>query len=93
MRGHKKIGLRIFFIIELIVFVTLYLGGPEGMRWIRKKQEENKQFALKIENLSLEIKKLEAEIQKWEHNHFYQEKIAREQLQMARPTDEVYRIT
>lgn len=93
MTGQKKIGLRIFFIVEIMVFVALYLGGPEGMRWIAKKREENKQLALKAENLSFNIKKLEAEIQKWEHNHFYQEKVAREQLQMARPTDEVYRTT
>lgn len=86
----KKLILRVFFVGEIVFFVMMYLVSPEGLTVIQNKKLENKQLAQQVEMLSKEIKKLEEETQKWEHNPFYQEKIAREQLQMARPTDEVY---
>lgn len=64
--------------------------SPDGLASIRDKQLENKRLAHSTELLVEEIKKLENETQQWEQNPFYREKVAREQLQMARPTDEVY---
>ncbi len=86
----KKIVLRVFFIGEIVFFVIMYVVSPEGLTSVQNKKLENKQLAFQVETLTQEIKKLENEAKEWERNPFYREKIAREQLQMARPTDEVY---
>lgn len=89
----KRILLRIFLVGEIVFFVITYVVSPEGLTSVQNKKLENKQLASQIETLTEEIKKLESETQAWEHNPFYREKIAREQLQMARPTDEVYYVS
>jgi cell division protein FtsB len=86
----KRILLRIFLAGEIVFFVTMYVTSPEGLASIENKKIENKQLASHIKTLTKEINKLEDEINDWENNSFYREKVAREQLQMARPTDEVY---
>jgi len=91
--NYKKVGLRLFFVGEIIFFVVLYFVSSDGVSALCRKREENRHLALKVESLKKEIEKLEADIQKWEHNPFYREKVAREQLQMARPTDEVYYVS
>jgi hypothetical protein len=89
----KRIFLRIFLFGEIVFFVTMYVTSPEGLASIENKKIENKQLALHIKTLTEEIKKLEDETKEWENNPFYREKVAREQLQMARPTDEVYYVS
>ena len=86
----KKILVRIFFVGEIVFFVTMYVVSPDGLASVQSKKVENEKIASHVETLTQEIKKLEDEIKKWEQNTFYREKVAREQLQMARPTDEVY---
>jgi len=93
MVTNKRIVLRVFLIGEIVFFVTMYLVSPEGLTSVQNKKLENKQLASQIETLTEEIKKLENETQQWEQNPFYREKVAREQLQMARPTDEVYYVS
>jgi cell division protein FtsB len=87
---NKKIVVRAFLVVEIVFFVILYVVSPEGISSLHTKQRENKLLAHSVERLAKEIEKLKDETQKWEQNPFYQEKIAREHLQMARPTDEVY---
>ena len=89
----KKIILRVFLAGEIIFFVIMYVVSPEGLTAVQNKKLENKQLASRVETLTEEIKKLEDEIKRWETNPFYREKVAREQLQMARPTDEVYYVS
>ena len=71
----------------------MYVVSPDGLTSLQNKKVENKKLAESVERLTEEIKKLEDETQKWESNPFYREKVAREQLQMARPTDEVYYVS
>ncbi len=89
----KKIVLRIFLLGEIVFFVTMYVMSPEGLTSVQNKKMENKQLASRVETFTKEIQKLEEETKRWETNPFYREKVAREQLQMARPTDEVYYVT
>jgi hypothetical protein len=86
----KKIVLRVFLIGEIVFFVTMYLVSPDGLTALQNRKLENKRLVQLVDVLGEEIKKMEQEVKQWEQNPFYQEKIAREQLQMARPTDEVY---
>lgn len=89
----KKIVVRAFLVVEIVFFVTMYFVSPDGLMAVTKRKMENKQLADSLCQLREEIKKLEIETKKWEIDPFYREKVAREQLQMARPDDEVYYIS
>ena len=84
--------LRIFFVIEVVVFVGLYLFGAHGVRMIRDLQNDNEYIEQEVAALQQEVDVLDVEINAWNEHPFYREKIAREQLQMARQGDEVYYI-
>ncbi len=86
----KRHILRIVFASEVLIFVGMYLLSPHGVRALRSMQKENEQVAVKIAELQKELQTLEAEVAEWDNNSFYKEKIAREQLQMAKSSDEVY---
>ena len=86
----KKHVLRTFFFIEILVFVAMYLFSSQGLRVLRSMKKENKKVADAVGVLRSEIKELEGKVAEWENNSYYKEKIAREELQMARDNDEVY---
>ncbi len=87
---QKKSIVRIFFGIEIVVFVWMYVASSGGLPTVWAMQKENQLLAQMVIILEGEVEKLEQERQKWEHVPFYKEKLAREQLQMARRDDEVY---
>jgi len=90
MKALKKMALRIFFVVEIVVFIFVYVFGPQGMQALRHVQQENAVIEKNIHALRTEIQELEDTIIAWQTYPFYKEKIAREQLQMARKSDQVY---
>ncbi len=90
MKTVKQMAFRIFFALEIIIFTSVYIFGPQGIYVLRAMHQENSVLEKTIEGLHLEIKELEDQIVAWKTYPFYKEKIAREQLQMARKDDQVY---
>ncbi|MFT6765254.1 MAG: cell division protein FtsB [Alteromonas naphthalenivorans] len=86
----KRHTLRIFFMFEIVIFVGIYFFSAQGLRILQGMQQENEQVQDKIGFLKDEIAVLEEEVSEWENNSFYKEKIAREELQVAKQGDEVY---
>lgn len=86
----KRHMLRIFFMFEIVIFVGIYFFSAQGLRVLQGMQTENEQVYEEITYLKDEIAVLEEQVADWEHNSFYKEKIAREELQMAKKGDEVY---
>ena len=86
----KRHMLRIFFLFEIIVFAGIYFFSAQGLRVLQGMQKENEQVQKKIGSLKDEIAVLEEEVTEWEQHSFYKEKIAREELLMAKKGDEVY---
>lgn len=87
---QKKSIVRIFFSIEILLFVWMYFASSEGLPTVWAMQKENQQLAQSVIILEGEVGKLEQECYNWQSKPFYKEKLARERLQMARPDDEVY---
>ena len=87
---YKKTIVRLFFLIEVIIFVGVYLFGANGLQYLIRLQNENNQLKNEIVDLQKEVKIVEQEIVSWQSDDFFKEKIAREQLQMARKGDEIY---
>ena len=86
----KRHMLRMFFIFEIVIFIGIYFFSAQGLRVLQGMQKENEQVYEKISYLKDEIAVLESDVAEWENNTFYKEKIAREELQMAKEGDEVY---
>ena len=92
MKEIKRGLLRIFFTLETIGFVFMYLFGAQGMQVLWQLHKENLFLEKELLQLHTDVAQLEKEIVNWEHDSFSKEKLAREQLQMARKGDEIYYI-
>lgn len=90
MRTFKRTMLRVFFALEVSVFVGVYLFGPSGLQTMLRLEHENVELDQEIEKLQVEVGSWEQKIIVWKGDDFYKEKIAREQLQMARSGDEIF---
>lgn len=92
MKGlsFKKILFRAFFLIEIFIFGFTYLFGANGLTVLSHLKNENIRLNNENQNIKSEIKLLEDQIQQWNSDEFYREKVAREQLQMAHEKDLVY---
>lgn len=90
MRTFKRTMLRIFFVLEVFVFVGVYFLGPSGFQTMIRLERENQEIEKEINGLSDSVISWEQKILVWQSDDFYKEKIAREQLQMARSGDEVF---
>jgi cell division protein FtsB len=86
----KRLLLRIGFGLEVILFLGLYLFGSRGMSSLFKISKENTELAFQINELKTEVEFLEQKVADWQSSSFYQEKVARETLHMAKQGEEVY---
>ena len=89
MQIAKCIVSRIFLTIEIMVFVTVYFFGSDGVAKLSELQQENVRLESDIALLKNEIEGIELQIVQWNSDPYYKEKIAREQLQMAREVDQI----
>jgi len=90
MYTTKQLIARGLFIIETCALILLFLYGASGLESIYKLERENSVLKGETVRMAQEVDAIEQEIASWSHDDFYKEKVAREQLQMARKDDEVY---
>jgi len=90
MKIYKKTILRQLFVLEILVFIGVYLFGKDGYRHIREVNAENQKLSCEILVIKNEIEAIEKEVKEWQASDFYREKFARERLQMAKEGDEIY---
>ncbi|MDR3550051.1 MAG: septum formation initiator family protein [Candidatus Babeliales bacterium] len=90
MKVIKRRVLRIFFVLEVMVFAGFYVMGPHGLRAQQKIDKENAELKNETVVLQQELHTLNETIAQWDAHPFFKEKIAREQLQMARKDDQIY---
>jgi len=92
MRALKKIVMRMFLMLEMVAFGYVYVCGKNGLQSLHKHKNSVIDLKKNIVQLDQEVALLEKEIHVWQSDDFYKEKIAREQLQMARKGDELFYI-
>jgi len=90
MKIYKRTLVRLFFAIEIIVFITVYMFGSNGLQFLRRLQEDNNRLVCHIADLQKKIDSLQQEISDWQSSDFFKEKVARENLQMAKSGDQIY---
>ena len=92
MVRFKKICMRLLLIVEMACFGYLYVYGMNGMHTLNKQRVAVTTLEKNVTDLKNDITQLEEEIYAWQTDDFYKEKVAREQLQMARKGDELFYI-
>jgi cell division protein FtsB len=88
----KKTIVKAFLLSELILFTYLYLFGTNGIKSLKNQEVIIGGLMQELHQYEKEIGELEKEITIWKTDEFYKEKIAREQLQMARKDDKLFYI-
>ncbi|HSW73789.1 MAG TPA: septum formation initiator family protein [Candidatus Limnocylindria bacterium] len=78
--------------VEFCLFSWTYMYGTQGWSALRRVQQENKHLEERIALCKQESDTLENELVAWREHPFYKEKVAREQLQMAREHETIYYI-
>jgi cell division protein FtsB len=84
--------MRLLLLVEMAGFGYLYMYGTNGMQTLAKQRETVITLENNVVKLKNDIEHLEEEIYAWQTDDFYKEKVAREQLQMARKGDELFYI-
>jgi len=85
----KRRALRFFFAVEILIFITFYLLGSNGIQCLMVLQAEQKELNYQLRVAKTEVAQLNEQINQWQTTPFFKEKIAREQLQMAREGEEI----
>ena len=89
----KRICARLFFAGELVVFGWVYFYGAHGFLELTALREECAHIAELKEQKAVNIKMLQNKIIAWNVHSFEKEKLAREQLQMARKDEIIYLVS
>lgn len=82
-----------FFLSEVVIILLFHFFGTQGLPLLWKLKQENLLISQEIVILQQEVNALENKCIEWQKYPFYKEKIAREQLQMAREDDYIFYIT
>lgn len=90
MKAVKRLIARVLFCLEIVLFAGFYLWGSQGLAQVRQLEEENRQAEQANLHLQTENAKLEHTVLTWNDHPFEKERIARKQLQMARPGDQIF---
>jgi len=90
MKELKRLIIRIGLGLEILVFTLYYLFGNQGVLTIMSVGSQIHAIEKEIVALNVEVMSLQRQIVLQKTCPFYKEKIAREQLQMARADDEIY---
>lgn len=83
----KKTLFRAFFACEIVVMFAFYFFGSHGLSALKRLGKEKEQIQEQVDCCLGEINVLQKEINEWKTSDFNREKIAREQLHMARPDE------
>lgn len=86
----KRLTGRMLFASELLLFGWIYMYGAQGFIELTALRDECKQIEAHKNERVASIKKLQDQIIAWNVHSFAKEKLAREQLQMARKDDIIY---
>ena len=86
----KKLLVRFFFIFQIALFSYNFFWGKDGLFLLNLFRHENILLVQKIDSVKSEVANLNRDIADWKTNSFLKEKMARENLQMAKNSDEIY---
>ena len=81
---------RLLFPVECFVFSMIYFFGSHGLQEVVRRKQEVETLRVSVEKIAADVIILTQDLDKWHNKPYYKEKIAREQLQMARKDELIY---
>jgi cell division protein FtsB len=90
MKKIKRTLFRLIFALEIVGFTAHYFLGAQGLQKLAHARAETTALTQELAQLDAEITLLNQEIIAWNTNPFYKEKVAREELQMARADEHIF---
>lgn len=90
---NKQWVIKLVLLTELAVFCGVYFFGQEGLPQVNRLKQEGNEVAQEVIQLTQEVEALESKIIAFEEHPIHKEKIAREDLQLAYESEEVYYIS
>lgn len=89
----KQRMLRYIFITELLIWGGFYGFGRQGVRALWQIRTDNAALESAIEQSRNQLAYCKRELVRWKTLTFYKEKMAREDLQMARSNETIFYLT
>lgn len=90
MYALKRVCARMLFVAEILIFTYVYFFGAYGFGALLVVREECSGLAAQVQERTLLVKGIQDQIIAWNVHSYPKEKLAREQLQMARKDEVVY---
>lgn len=90
MAVNKKMILRIGLLIELLLAMLILSTGKQGFKALQQAYIQQECLEKDMCHLQQEVIQLQHELDQYTNNDLYKEKIAREDLHMARLDERVY---
>lgn len=84
---------RLLVLMEVFVFTFVYLFGTHGIQEVIQCNRETKELDDEISLIQQELAELKHQLVCWQKDSYYAEKIARQELQMARPDETIYMLS
>lgn len=90
-RKHiKSLVVRGFLGLEIIAFAAIYWYGAHGVQTLSQLRLQAHELETNVKLLQQKADSIEHELAAWNTHSFYKEKVAREQLQLAREGDIIF---
>lgn len=86
----KKLVLPLIFLSELGGVGYYFVFSAYGLQAIHTQREKNVTLEDEIDTLQRDVSILEGVTHAWEHDPFHMERVAREELHMARDNEIIY---
>jgi len=86
----KSILYKVALGLQVTLFAYVFVYGKKGWLVLETVKHEISGVTEQVQKQSQEVAQRTKEIEEWSGDSFYKEKIAREQLQMARTEDEIF---
>lgn len=86
----KKIIGRLLFGGWVLLFCLYYFFDARGVLYGWRVMAENDELTQQIKTLHGDIERVRCDIEQWQHEPFFHEAMAREQLQLAHAEDQIY---
>lgn len=91
MKEIKRITLRLFFGLEIILFSFFYYFGAQGLQAINNLKKNNIALKDELKKIELNVAKIQNQLADYTSDPFFREKIAREQLLMAKDEELLFK--
>jgi cell division protein FtsB len=79
-------------VVELIFFGYFYFAGANGYKKIKELHELHENIYVSVTEMQRQVNELEKKLYDFKTYPYYKEKIIREQLQMMRDNEVIYKL-